>query len=193
MLKSISGNVCFGFDSISGNLTAKAIAIPRQALSFPFNPTLPFHPLLSPSRISAVSCSVAISEAPKLQFLREEGRQHSGTVGRRPIRSQGGDGGGREGWGRGGGGGGGGEEVAGVEGWEGRAMELLLLLVEERVEHLMGARQVRSDEFVGVQVHDRAMEVLLLLVEVRAEHLMGARQVRPDEFVGVQVHGRMAG
>ncbi|CAI7913549.1 unnamed protein product [Closterium sp. NIES-53] len=69
---------------------------------------------------------------PQLQFLREEGRQHSGTVGRRPIRAQGGGGMGR---------GGGGGEVGGVEGWEGRAMEVLLSLVEERIEHLMDARQ----------------------------------------------------
>ncbi|CAI7800458.1 unnamed protein product [Closterium sp. NIES-53] len=92
---------------------------------------------------------------PQLQFLREEGRQHSGTVGRRPIRAQGGGGMGR---------GGGGGEVGGVEGWEGRAMEVLLSLVEERIEHLMDARQ------------GRAMELLLSLVEERIEHMMDARQ-----------------
>ncbi|CAI5531578.1 unnamed protein product [Closterium sp. Naga37s-1] len=85
-----------------------------------------------PFALRAMARILTAASDEQLHFLRQEGRQHSGTVGRRPIRAQGGGGGGR---------GGGGGEVGGVEGWEGRAMELLLSLVEERIEHLMGARQ----------------------------------------------------
>ncbi|GJP54374.1 hypothetical protein CLOM_g13471, partial [Closterium sp. NIES-68] len=88
-----------------------------------------------PFALRALARILTASSEEQLQFLRDEGRHHSGTVARRPIRAQGGGGGGERGEEGGG-------EVAGVEGWEGRAMGLLLSLMEERIEHMMDARQV---------------------------------------------------